>query len=101
MAKPTAEPEQPRVATLSDAIKQLNAQYGWMLPTGDDFAAGSVLHEIWSLQAEITNPPPNALKYQATTASFELAPSLSGRFVLGVELDTTAAEIPLLKSGGR
>ena len=74
---------------------------GWMLPTGDDFAAGSVLHEIWSLQAEITNPPPNALKYQATTASFELAPSLSGRFVLGVESDTTAAEIPLLKSGGR
>ena len=96
-----AELERPRVPTVSDAIKQLNSQYGWTLPTVDDFAASSVLHDIWSLPAEIADQLPNSLKFQATTAPFNFAPSLSGSFVVAVEADTQALEVPSVKQGGR
>jgi hypothetical protein len=87
------------VATVSNAIKQLNAQYGWTLPTVDDFAAGSMLHDIWSLEAKPDDPLPNSMIFQATTAPFKLAASLSGRFVVAVEADTHASEILSVTQG--
>jgi len=71
--------------TIDQFMVALNAKYKWHLPTSADFAKGTALRDIWSLDVKVSETPESGVVYEATATELSpIAGELTGTYFVEV-----------------
>lgn len=70
--------------SIGQFIEQINSQFGWHLPTSEDFPPDTVLRNLWDMQVEKKEPSPGVIYHVQTTSFYEISSQLKGNVFLKV-----------------